>query len=148
MVFMRFVSVIGRCAALFRAQRLEGTGLGGCQYPYITAVCRHPGISQDELGRQLYIPKCNVSRQLSSLESQGFVTRRRSESDGRVLEVYPTEKAEAVLPVIRNMLKEWNAYLTEDVTEEEQAVLDRVMERMLSRAEAYAGGALSGRKEP
>jgi len=147
MVFMRFVSVLSRCTTLFRTERLEGTGISSCQYPYITAVCRHPGISQDELGRQLYIPKCNVSRQLSSLESAGFITRRRSESDGRVLEVYPTEKAEAVLPVIRDMLREWNAYLTEDITEEEQAVLSRVMERMLSRAEAYAGGALSGRKE-
>ena len=147
MVFMRFVSVLSRCTTLFRAERLEGTGISSCQYPYITAVCRQPGISQEELSRQLYIPKCNVSRQLSALETAGFITRRRSESDGRVLEVYPTEKAEGLLPVIRDMLREWNTYLTEDMTAEEEEVLSRVMDRVLSRAEAYADGALSGRKE-
>lgn len=144
---MKCVTVINRCANLFRANKLEGTGLTCFQNSYISNLCRNPGISQDQLAKILYIPKCNVSRQLAALEQTGFVTRKRSETDARVLLVYPTQKAYDVEPQIYQMLGEWNDYLTSDFSSEEKELLNRMIERVMEKATRYASENLDRKKE-
>ncbi len=65
-------------------------GLSGWQAPYIPEICAAPGITQDQLALRLHVNRSNVTRQLAMLEENGFVLRRRSESDRRAVEVYPT----------------------------------------------------------
>lgn len=144
---MKCVAVINRCATLFRTEKLEGTGLNGYQNTYISNICRNPGISQDQLAKLIYINKCNVSRQLTSLEQMGFVTRKRSESDARMVLVYPTQKAYDVRPLISDVLGEWNDYLTSDFSPEEKELLNKMMERVLEKATDYASENLDRKKE-
>ena len=136
--FMRYINVVGRCAAIFRADRLKGTDLAESQHSYILCVCRNPGISQDALARKLFLNKSNVTRTLSQLEASGYVRREQSPEDKRVTLVYPTEKAEAALPGIRAILKEWREYLTADLTEEERARLEAILPKLAKRAADYA----------
>lgn len=138
--FMKCVSVVNRCAVLFRTEKLEGTGLNGHQHTYISNVCRNPGISQDQLAKLIYINKSNVARQLAALEQLGFVTREPSPTDKRVLLVYPTQKAIDLYPYIQQMLGEWNDYITSDFTEEERALLSSMMERVMEKASDYVSG--------
>ncbi|WP_175794389.1 bifunctional helix-turn-helix transcriptional regulator/GNAT family N-acetyltransferase [Burkholderia ambifaria] len=49
-----------------------------------------PGISAKDLGSILRLDKSNTSRQLSRLETAGFVTRRISPDDARATELYLT----------------------------------------------------------
>lgn len=49
-----------------------------------------PGISAKDLGSMLRLDKSNTSRQLSRLETAGFVTRRTSPDDARATELYLT----------------------------------------------------------
>ena len=49
-----------------------------------------PGISAKDLGSILRLDKSNTSRQLSRLETAGFVTRRVSPDDARATELYLT----------------------------------------------------------
>ncbi|WP_322040483.1 helix-turn-helix domain-containing GNAT family N-acetyltransferase [Burkholderia diffusa] len=49
-----------------------------------------PGISAKDLGGILRLDKSNTSRQLSRLETAGFVTRRISPDDARTTELYLT----------------------------------------------------------
>ena len=55
--FMRCVSRTARCASLYRGEKLEKLGLNGCHHTYILAICRTPGISQEQLSRTIYINK-------------------------------------------------------------------------------------------
>mgnify|MGYP002513349744 CR=1 FL=1 len=95
---MRYINIVSRCATIWRTDKLEGTELGDQHYSYILVVCRRPGISQDAISRRLFINKSNVTRHLTQLEKNGYVERRQSEEDKRVMLVYPTEKAYEVLP--------------------------------------------------
>ena len=65
----------------------------------------------------------------------------------RVMRVYPTERALALLPEIERVQAEWQAALTEGFTDEEQAVLEKLLERMLARAEALTADFAAGKKE-
>ena len=129
---------------MYRAEQLKDTDLGPIHHSYILAVCNNPGISQDALAKHICINRSNVTRQLTYLEEKGYVERRTSETDRRVLLVYPTDKATESLPRIREMLKVWNEYLTEGFSADELDQLHEMLGRIADRAKAYVenqGGA-------
>ena len=135
---MRYINIVSRCAAIWRADKLEGTELGDQHHSYIFVVCRHPGISQDSIARRLFLNKSNVTRSLAYLEEHGFVTRERDPEDRRQTLVYPTEKSLEILPKVREIIKGWNSYITEGFTEEELEMYLSMTERIAERAAEYA----------
>ncbi len=132
--FMRFVDRTSRCFTLYRNNQLEDEGVNGYQHLYIIKVCKHPGILQDELVREIYVNKSSVARQLSLLEQNGFIRREACKEDRRQLLVYPTEKAMELFPKVLDVRERWNRRLLEDFTEEEQAMLFGMMERVMEKA--------------
>lgn len=129
------MNAIVRAGNLFRAAKLEGTGVNACDRPYLFYICHHVGVSQDTLSGALFVNKSSVARRLAHLEKEGFVTRTPHEADRRVLLVSPTEKARAILPLLREMAHEWNGIITEGFTEEEIAVFSRLLERAYDNAQ-------------
>ena len=121
--FMRQIAITYRCAMRFREDELADTGLAGCQTPYLTALFRMPGVSQEELARELNVNKSSVTRQLAVLEEKGYVRRVPSMADKRILLVYLTDKGEDVISRIFECYGNWSHYLTQDFTEEEQSML-------------------------
>lgn len=135
---MRQINVISRCEGLYRTDKLRGEELGACHHSYVFAICRTPGISQEELAKHICINKSSVTRHLAYLEEHGYVERRQSEADRRVTLVYPTEKMQKMLPEVKRIVGEWNAYLTADLKEEELTLFRSVLERIAERAKKYA----------
>ena len=77
-----------------------------------------------------------MTRQLTALEENGFVTRRRSTDDRRTVEVYPTDKAQAVLPAVQEARRKWRSLLLEDMSDTEREALDQLLARLADRAES------------
>ncbi len=137
-ILTRTINIINRCTNLYRDTQLEADGLPGCQVPYILRVCRQPGQTQDELAQGLHVHKSSVARKLAALEANGWITRTPCSQDRRALRVYPTEKAEAALPQLRKMLREWSDYLTASLKPEEAETLLALLNRVADRAESWA----------
>ena len=137
---IRDITEVARCGAQYRADQLCPMGLKGCHASYLTQICAEPGISQDGLARRICINKSNVARQAAVLEEEGFITRRPSASDKRVLELYPTEKALAALPRIQEVLNRWDSCITADLTPEEKQQLAVLLSKIKTRATAYMEG--------
>lgn len=135
---MKYINHTSRCATLYRSAQMCGTGLKGCQHGYIFQVCRNPGISQEQLAKNLSVNKSSVTRQLSALEQNGFVRRSPSDTDRRVLHVFPTEKALAILPQVRTLSKSWNEQVLADFTPAERTLILSLMERVMQRAKTLA----------
>ena len=128
---------IARCGAQYRLDYLAPMGLKACHASYLTEICAQPGISQDQLARKICINKSNVTRQAAVLEEEGFITRSPAPGDKRVTELYPTEKALELLPRISCILKDWEAEITGDLTDEELNLLSNLLEKMKSHASRY-----------
>ena len=133
---MRYINTIARCANLYHDEALRSAGLSSYQSSYIPIVCAKPGITQDQIARELHVNRSSVTRQMTSLEENGFVTRRRSSDDRRAVEVYPTDKAQAVLPPVRAARKSWRSLLLEGMTDEEREALDVLLARLADRAQS------------
>lgn len=136
----RLFHVINRCGVSYRAERLKGTDLGPNHHRYLFSICRHPGISQEEIARRAYTNKSNVTRHLAYLESCGYVERRQSAEDKRVLLVYPTERAIGIMPFLREISHDWEETLYADFTPEERELFQSMLKRLSEKAiETYSG---------
>ena len=134
---IKTMNEITRCGMQYRTDNLEPLGLKSCHASYLREICRSPGISQDTLARRICINKSNIARQIVVLEEGGFVERRSSQEDKRVMELYPTEKTLELLPELRKVLGGWSRYLTQDLTEEEKDCLSTLLSKMSHRASRY-----------
>lgn len=134
---MRSVNIISRCGSMYRADKMKSRELSACHHSYILAIYHHPGISQEQLARHICINKSNVTRALATLEEQGYVERRHSETDKRVTLVYPTEKMLAIYPKVKEIATKWNEYLSADLTEEERELFQKTLEKISARAQTY-----------
>ena len=135
---MRNVGEVWRCANLYRTEEYEALGIGSYQDSYIVDICAHPGVTQEQLSKIMYVHKSNVARQVSSLEEKGFVKRRPDPADRRNLLVYPTQKAVAVLDKIRAVHAQWRERLLEGFSEEERAAIGVYLERLAENAKRAA----------
>ena len=131
---IRDITEIARCGAQYRTEALAPLGLKACHASYLTEICAHPGISQDQLAARICINKSNVARQAAILEENGFVTRTPSATDKRIMELHPTQKALDLLPQIQPLLRDWEACLTADLSEEEKNQLSTLLSRMKEKA--------------
>lgn len=134
---IRDITEITRCGAQYKTDNFAAFGLKGCHPSYLGEICACPGISQDKLAQRICINKSNVARQAAILEEDGFIIRKPSQTDKRVMELYPTEKTLTLMPQITQILDSWASSLTEGFTEEELAVLEKGLLRMKTKAAAW-----------
>ncbi|MDD2214369.1 MAG: MarR family transcriptional regulator [Oscillospiraceae bacterium] len=139
----KYINRIARCSVLYRSARLAPSGLNGHQHSYILQICHKPGISQDELAELIYVNKSNVTRQLTLLEKNGFISRRACPHDRRSLQVFPTAKAYAILPEIETVLTDWNDMLCQGFTAADKQQLIELLQLLMQRAKTQADAAVS-----
>ena len=119
---MRYINTIARCANLHQDEALQSVGLSSYQSAYIPIICRKPGITQDQIARELHVNRSSV-------------TRQRCTGDRRAIQVSPTDKALEVLPLVRKARQTWRALLLEGMTDTEREALDKLLARLADRAE-------------
>lgn len=134
---MRMINVLSRCYTMYRGDRLRDHELNTGFYNYVLPIHFNPGMSQEQLARHVCLDKCNVTRHLAKLEESGYVERRPGETDKRVTLVYPTDKLEEMVPVIRGISEEWTDYLLEGLSEEEVEQLKTTLLKIARRAKEY-----------
>lgn len=136
----RDIMELARLAAQYKTDNLAPMGLKGFHSSYLSAICICPGISQDKLAQMICINKSNIARQAAYLEEEGFIIRKSSQADKRVMELYPTEKTLALFPKIQEILRQWEQLLTEEFTKEEIEQTVVILQRMKKKASEWMEG--------
>ena len=134
---IRDIIEIARISVQYRGDQLAPMGLKSCHASYLTEICAKPGISQDGLARIICLNKSNVARQAAILEEDGFIIRKPSAADKRVVELYPTEKTLELMPQISQVLKSWETRIADSLTEDERQSLSDLLAKMKDRATDY-----------
>ena len=137
---MKSMYAISRAQALYRAEHSQDTEIAPCHFSFVFTISKNPGLSQEEIARELSLNKSTVARALGQLEERGLVDRRGAEGDRRVLLVYPTEKMLRLLPRLREITKEWNSLIEEGISQEELSVFLSVLHKMEEKAKNIVRG--------
>lgn len=132
--FMKTLNNISRSQATFRSQRVSAEGLCSSHHAFVLTICKNPGHSQEEIASELCLNKSTVTRALSHLEEQGYITREQASDDKRQLAVFPTPKMLDSLEEIRAASREWNSLISDGIPQEELEIFYSVLSRMEERA--------------
>jgi len=134
---MRMVNILSRCQAMYRADQLREEELQVWHFNYALPLHHNPGLTQEQLARHVCADKCNVTRHLSRLEELGYVERRPGETDKRVMQVYATDKLEALVPRVREINRAWNDYILDGISPEELEQFEATLLKIARRAKGY-----------
>lgn len=118
-----------------RREYMEPLGLKGIHAWIIVQVCSDPGCSQDQIAKRSWFDKSIIARQVELLEEKGYLTRKASEKDKRVLCVYPTEKMLQFQPGLVAAMEEWENELLQDLTDEERQQFSALLARVCARTD-------------
>ncbi len=130
----RQITKIAREAGKLTVRMMKETGIGSGEFDLIHAVRHAPGISQSEICQQLNMDKGAVARRVASLESKGYLVRRKNPEDARGQMLYATETAEELKrskTQIETVFYEW---LLEDLAEEERQTFTSLLHRLYARS--------------
>jgi len=103
--------------------KLEGIGLHHAQGMILFHLWYQDGMAQNILAQALHITPPTATNTLQRMERNGWIERRRSATDQRIVRVYLTEKAEALRQEARTAFRELDRELTSVLTDNERAVL-------------------------
>ena len=131
-------NAVDRYLRRYRREYMGQYGLRGIHARLFMAISSTPGCSQDQLAKRMWFDKSTIARQMELLESKGFITRQPSESDKRVLCVYPTQQMLEALPGLRAAMEQWERTLLQDLTEEEISQLNSLLARVRQRVNMEA----------
>ncbi|HCX61045.1 MAG TPA: MarR family transcriptional regulator [Clostridiales bacterium] len=97
---------------------MEAHGLTAMQGRVLSAVKECEDINVGTISKILDVCGSNASNMCKKLEKDGFIIRKRSKADERVVELLLTEKGENVLGKINNELKERYGAVLKDMDDE------------------------------
>jgi MarR family transcriptional regulator, organic hydroperoxide resistance regulator len=72
------------------------------------------------------------------LEQSGLVERRHDRTDRRVVKVYLTEEGRDIMRFLPDMVRDFNAMMTQDLSEGEKRDLQAKLQRMIVNVSAEA----------
>ncbi|WP_069998988.1 MarR family winged helix-turn-helix transcriptional regulator [Cellulosilyticum sp. I15G10I2] len=133
----RYISILYRRAQSYISSQMKAYNIGSGQYIFLFILYERDGISQEELSQKLMIDKGTTARAIDKLEKAGYVMRRKNPEDRRAYNIFITDKAREIQPVLHKMLASWTDILVSDLSEEERAMLYRIMEKMVNSTMAY-----------
>ena len=128
------IAAVSRFLRRQRNRYMAPLGLKGLHARLLLDILENPGISQDGLAQKTGFDKSNIARQVAVLEEAGFVERRSCSKDKRMIRLYPTEKTLALQDRIVDAMESWQQHLLQDLSQEEQATLEELLERIRLRA--------------
>lgn len=126
-------------ARLFAAglhRRIKPLGLSPGQFPALVALWGKEGRTQKELVQLLDIEQATLANTLARMERDGLISRRASEEDGRVQQIYLTDRARALEDEAIGSALAQNAEALAGFTEDEKTRFLDYMRRAIATMQA------------
>jgi len=134
---------IGRLAAnIYRYSQvhinseLKKYNIGIGQIYFLKKLSKKDGMNQEHLAESLYFSKATSTRALKKLESEGYVVRKKDNTDKRAYNVFITAKGKKFINIFRNISAAWTDTLLSGFTENERELFIDFLTRSIENASA------------
>tara|TARA_R110000787_G_scaffold1497_12_gene6374 strand:+ start:13490 stop:13954 length:465 start_codon:yes stop_codon:yes gene_type:complete len=116
--------------------RIRPLGLSTGIFPALLELWENDGLTQKELVTRLDIEQATMANTLNRMERDGFVTRRKDATDGRVQRVWLTNKARKLEGPAISAAKAQNAVVLSTLSPAEQADFLKLMGKAVAAMRA------------
>jgi DNA-binding MarR family transcriptional regulator len=128
------ISVLYRYQQNYISKKLEPHNIGSGQYVFLLVLYRKNGISQEELSAYLKIDKATTAKAIKKLMDDGYICRYINSNDKRAYQVFLTEKALAIQPIVQEAIQSWQKLIISGLTEEETLLVEQLLQKMAQNA--------------
>lgn len=104
---------------------------------YVMINIKKEGTAVSKLANQLGVRSTSLSRVLSNMEKQGLIYRETDPLDKRSVKVYLTEQGNEKRILAKQVVKDFNEYLTKHFSEAERQRLVDALEKITKLAQQY-----------
>ncbi|CAN5723693.1 hypothetical protein BH20ACI4_BH20ACI4_00670 [soil metagenome] len=125
---------ISDLAALHRTElekSLSGVNIHSGQVFILFELWVEDGLSQTDLAKNLKLSAPTINKMVKGLSDAGFIILKRSESDGRLVHVFLSEKGKQVKSGVENIWHDLESKITIYLTETEKLILLQLLEKVL-----------------
>lgn len=143
---IKLTNNIYRCTQTYMDKNLEKFNLTVGTYPYLFALNKNPGISQNEISRELNVDKAMSARTVSKLIKLGYIRKEENAQDIRAYKLYITEQGKSIIPEIFSIVQEWIAILIKGNSEEKIQVSIEFLQSALENAKKHKRKKCEGKK--
>ena len=112
-------------------KELKPFKLTNLQHLVLEALWYREGLTAAELGKFLVLDKATLSGVLDRLAEAGWIRKASDPEDGRVVRLYPTEKADGMKEGLIALRRAANEKLLAGFTPEEQVLLKRFLRDLM-----------------
>ncbi len=103
----KYISILHRQEQKYVSTCMKEYGLASPSYSFLSYLADNEGISQRELCSILVVDDALASRTMKDLERQGYIIRKRSDTDSRSYLLYLTDKAKDLVPKLVENYESW-----------------------------------------
>lgn len=114
----------------YTATKLKGIGLNYGVLFLVLYVGKYPGCKPSELTDALHLDWGHSQRSISRLVQDGFMTKSKSENDGRVYQLHLTEKGEEAFQICHRVFFDWDNEVLSVLSADERTTLFHLLEKM------------------
>ena len=130
----KWIAVLHRYRKSYVNRQLAAYDLSGIHFILLLALSHRNGASQEAMADHLMMEKTAIAKSVKMLEKNGYLRRERSLRDRRAYQVYLTPQGEALIPVIRHTVRDWEDKVAADLTLQERGLLEKALHTMADRA--------------
>lgn len=122
-----YFGFLGRNLKQRYEEYLAPYGLTGSLYFYLLYIDQHVDSSLADVSHKLMVDKAYVSRVISQLEKQGYISRQRNPKDSRAYLLSSTESGKKILMQMEELFLHWNEDLKSGLSEDEYDTMVRLL---------------------
>ncbi|MGH2319541.1 MarR family winged helix-turn-helix transcriptional regulator [Planococcus sp. SE5232] len=132
---LREIGMIARALDSISNIEFKEFNLTKGQYLYVVRICENPGIIQAQLLELIKVDKSTATRALQKLEMNGFIEKKDDPHNKKNKHLYPTEKAQAVYPIIKRENAHSNDIALSGLSEKEAETAFDLLQRIRKNVE-------------
>lgn len=112
------------------AVRLSGLGLHAGQEQIMLALGRTDGMTPSELAETLDVRPPTITKAIGRLQTEGFVSRSESLTDGRVNHVFLTERGRETLQAVEKAVRKVERRMLGELDKSDKKLLLSLLEQL------------------
>jgi DNA-binding MarR family transcriptional regulator len=128
------MGLISRLAWEYARDKIDTDGLSSVQQKVCIAILNEPGLSQDDVAKELGMDKSSIAKLIARLMAGGYVTRETNQMDRREYKLYLDTRGEKITKELVRRLEEFQekyiGVIADGLIENINGTLETVLENI------------------